>query len=263
MIGVFDSGVGGLTVLKSFLQALPQYDYLYLGDNARAPYGDKDQETIYHSTKQCVAWLIGQGCSLIILACNTASADALRHLQADHLGQPVRILGVTIPLAKAAARQARGRVGVLATRSTVASGSYPREVHKINPALTVVQVAAPLLVPLIEENMERKPLTQRVIKGYVRQLTSQRVEDIILGCTHYEFIRERIQRYAGSKIKVLDSGTIIADSLVDYLSRHLEIREQLTTDRQRRYVTTGDAGRFEKSAVKFLGQLIKAEKIEL
>lgn len=261
MIGVFDSGLGGLTVLEEFIRLLPQYDYLYLGDNARAPYGNHSQEVIYHYSKQAVDYLWHRGCSLIILACNTASAEALRQLQADYPER--KILGVLIPLSEAAVETGAARIGVLATRSTVSSGSFPREIKKLNPHADVIQQAAPLLVSLIEENMEQHPLTRRVIKKYLLPLRSYSVDTLILGCTHYGFIQPIIVSYVGRNMTIIDSGTVVAEKLVDYLQRHPEVENILTRNGSQNFLTTDDARRFDQSAVKYLGRKIKSEHITL
>ncbi len=261
MIGVFDSGLGGLTVLKEFIRLLPQYDYLYLGDNARAPYGDKDQDTIYRYTREAVDYLFDHGCSLVILACNTASAEALRQLQADYPQR--KILGVLIPLAEAAVSTQAQQVGILATRSTVNSGSFPREITKLDATIEVIQQAAPLLVPLIEEDMERHPLTRRVIKKYLLPLRNSGVQTLILGCTHYGFIQSMVESYVGKNMTVLKGGAIVAEKLVDYLQRHPEVENILTRNGGQNFLTTDDARRFDQSAVKYLGRKIKSEHITL
>ena len=261
MIGIFDSGVGGLTSFRDIAQRLPQYDYIYLGDSARAPYGNHSQEVIYRYTKQAVDYLLQQGCGLIILACNTASSEALRNLQKDYPDK--KILGVLIPLAEAAVGTGAKRIGVLATRSTVDSGSYVREIKKLLRLAEVIQQTAPLLVPLIEESLERHPLTRRVIKQYLLPLRTHQVQTLILGCTHYGFIRSTIINYVGKKMQVLDSGSIVAEKLNDYLLRHPEVEQRLTKQGQRQFLTTDDNRRFDRAAVKYWSWEIQSQTIDL
>lgn len=261
MLGVFDSGLGGLTVLKEFLRLLPQYDYLYLGDNARAPYGDKDQETIYRYTKEAVNYLFDHGCSLVILACNTASADSLRKLQADYPER--KILGVLIPLAEAAVATNAERVGVIATVSTIQSSSYRREIQKLSPQTDVIQLATPLLVPLIENGQERTVSARRIIKKYILKLKSYNIQTVILGCTHYSFVANTIKRYLGTNIVCLDSGAIVADKLQNYLQRHPEVERTLSRHERVEILTTGEAESFNRSATKYFGAHVEARQISL
>ncbi len=274
MIGVFDSGFGGLTIFKAIEKKLPQFDYVYLGDNARAPYGNHSQEVIYAYTLQAVDYLFGLGCDLIILACNTASAEALRKLQLEYIpkkypGLPrgkagKNILGVIRPLAEAAGEATKNKViAVMGTRSTVESESYIRELKLQNSKIKVVQQACPLLVPLIEENWEKAPETKMILKKYIRPLKSHFPDTIILGCTHYGWLQKDIQRYFGKNIKVLDSGQIVAGKLLEYLLKHPEYAKIKKGKSKNIFLTTDDAKRFQVSAEKYLGRKIKAEKINL
>jgi glutamate racemase len=281
MIGVFDSGFGGLTIFKAIEKKLPQFDYVYLGDNARAPYGNHSQEVIYEYTLQAVDYLFGLGCDLIILACNTASAEALRKLQLEYLpaignaegvgqaGIPKKypgknILGVIRPLAEAASAVTKNKViAVMGTRSTVESKSYLRELQVQDRKIKVVQQACPLLVPLIEENWEKAPETKMILKKYIRPLKSHFPDTVILGCTHYGWLQKDIQRYFGKNIKVLDSGQIVADKLVEYLLKHPEYAKIKQSKSKTIFLTTDDYKRFENSAEKYLGRKIKAEHIIL
>ncbi len=267
MIGVFDSGFGGLTIFKAIEKKLPQFDYVYLGDNARAPYGNHSQEVIYEYTRQAVDYLFGLGCDLIILACNTASAEALRKLQLEYIPKKYtgkNILGVIRPLAEAASTVTKNKViAVMGTRSTVESESYIRELKLQNSKIKVVQQACPLLVPLIEENWEKAPETKMILKKYIRPLKSHFPDTIILGCTHYGWLQKDIQRYFGKNIKVLDSGQIVAGKLLEYLLKHPEYAKQKKIKSQTIFLTTDDHARFENSAEKYLGRKIKAEKINL
>lgn len=260
MIGVFDSGYGGLTVLKAFLEKLPEYDYLYLGDSARAPYGNKSLKVVYEYTRQAVEFLFRQGAVLIVLACNTASVKALRKIQQEWLPvhQPDRrVLGVVIPLAEAAVEASRrGRIGVIGTRATVESGVFEQELHKLNPDLTVLERACPLLVPLVEEGWVGRPETNMILKKYVRPLKSTAIDTLILGCTHYPFLKKDIERIMGKNCRVLDAPAIVADKLADYLLRHPEIEERLSRSGNRTFHTTDDPERFRTFGEAFLGRKI-------
>ncbi|MFA6525165.1 MAG: glutamate racemase [Patescibacteria group bacterium] len=268
MIGIFDSGFGGLTIYKNIEEALPQYDYVYLGDNARAPYGNRSQEVIYEYARQAVDFLFDQGCDLIILACNTTSAEALPKLQREYLPKKYpdkNILGVIRPLAEAAAIITKKKtVAVMGTRSTVESKSYVRELHNKDSKIKVVQQACPLLVPLIEENWEKRPETKMILKKYIRPLKNHQPDTVILGCTHYGWLQKDIQNYFGRRTKVLNSGKIVADKLAIYLQKHPQFAHESTTKPPKRnFFTTESNVRFESSARKYLGRNIQAKTIEL
>src|SRR3989339_1397524 len=277
MIGIFDSGVGGLTVFKEIKKALPDYSYVYLGDSLRAPYGGRSQQAIFEFTRQAVDYLFKQGCELVILACNSASAEALRKLQREWLSENFpdrRILGVIRPVAEEAAKLSRfGRIGVVGTKATVESGAYERELKLQNPDLNIFQQACPLLVPLIEEGWLKKPETRMIVKKYLAPLKQRQVDTLILGCTHYPMLMKEFVRLAGKRIKVLDAPKIVAEKLVAYLKRHPEVEVKLPPkadqplaekkDRQVRYLTTDSPDKFAELGGRFLGQKIKAEKIDL
>jgi glutamate racemase len=258
MIGVFDSGLGGLTVLKALIKKLPAYDYLYLGDNARTPYGNKSQAVIYEYTRQAVAWLFNEGCYLIILACNTASAKALRKIQQEWLPKHYpkrRVLGVVIPVAEATVERTRyGRIGVIGTRATINSKIYEAELNKLKPGLEIHVRATPLLVPLVEESWVSKPETNIILKKYLRPLKEKHVDTLILGCTHYPFLQKDIERVMGKNCQILDAPAIVAAKLEDYLKRHSEIETKLHKNKKRIFYTTDKAGRFKTNAQKFFGQ---------
>lgn len=260
MIGVFDSGFGGLTILRAFLDELPEYDFIYLGDNARTPYGNKSQNVIYEYTRQAVEFLFNRGSRLIILACNTASTKALRKIQQEWLPLHYpdrRVLGVVIPLAEVAVVASRyRRIGIIGTRATIESKVYEQELRKLKNNLNIYGQPCPLLVPLVEENWVGKPEATMVLKKYLRPLKSKRVDTLILGCTHYPFLKRDIERIMGKNCNVLDAPGIVAEKLIDYLQRHSEIEETLLKDRQRAYYTTDDIGRFRVFGEKFLGQRI-------
>lgn len=260
LIGVFDSGLGGLTVFRHLLKELPNYNYVYLGDNARVPYGEKSSETIYEYTREAVEFLFKDGCNLIIIACNTASAQALRRLQQEYLPSHYpkrRILGVIRPLAEAAAHQPIGKkIGVIGTKATVNSRAYTLEIKKINPNAEVVEQAAPLLVPLIEEGWAKKPETKMILKKYLRPLKTKQIQALILGCTHYPFLYQMIKKIMGRRIMVFEPGEIIAMSLKDYLLRHPELGLSGTSNPTRQYYTTDDSQLFKTLGESFLGQKI-------
>lgn len=275
MIGIFDSGYGGLTIFKEILKKLPQYDYIYLGDNFRAPYGNRSQEAIYNFTHQAVEYLFNQGCELVILACNTASADALRKLQQNYLpkkypstnsgqGPDRRILGVIRPMAEMAVKISRGkRIGVVGTRSTVESGTFIKELQEQNPAVKVFQQACPLIVPLVEENWLTKPETKMIIKKYLRPLKNFQIDTLLLGCTHYILLIKEFRRIMGKSVRVPHPGEIVAASLADYLTRHPELEKKLSKNKKTQYLTTDCPERFSEQAKLFLGRAIAAKKIHL
>lgn len=267
MIGIFDSGLGGLAVLKAIEERLPQYDYLYLGDNARAPYGDHSQETILHYTAEGLNYLFQRGCVLVVLACNTASAEALRKIQQEWLPKhfPDRnALGVIRPLAEEAARVTKNNmVGVMATRSTVTSGAYVRELKNLNKKITLHQQACRLLVPLIEEGFENTVATRMIVKRYVRPVKNKNVDTVILGCTHYGRIAPLFARYFGKNIIMLDSGTIIAEKLADYLARHPEYEKRIARSGKRIFATSEETQEVAALAETFLGRAVSFEQAKL
>lgn len=258
MIGVFDSGVGGLTVLRSFLKYLPDYNYIYLGDNARLPYGDKSQETIYQYTKEAVDFLFAKGSSLIIIACNTASSEALRKLQQEYLPgryQGKNVLGVVRPLAEKVASENSGKVGVIGTKATIGSRVYKIEINKLNPGIEVFERATPLLVPLIENNWSAYPETKTILKRYLKEFQEKRIESLILGCTHYQFLIDKIKYIMGETCNVYNPGEIIAESLKDYLLRHSEFN--IDKEGKLEFYTTDSIENFKKLGEEFLGEEIK------
>lgn len=259
-IGVFDSGLGGLSVFKHLLRHLPQYDYFYLGDNARLPYGEKSAETIYHYSRQAAEFLFSRGCRLIIVACNTASAQALRRLQEEFLPgrYPDRkILGVIRPLAEEFTRKKISVVGVIGTKATIASQIYAKEIRLLNPKIRVEQKSTPLLVPLIEEGWAKKVETKMILKKYLRPLRMKQIQALILGCTHYPFLLAQIKSIMGKKIVVPDPGEIIATSLITYLDRHPELKIKSTKNPQRIFFTSDDPENFKKLGEKFLNGKIE------
>lgn len=268
-IGVFDSGLGGLYILKRLLEFLPDYDYIYLGDNARLPYGDKSTQQIYNFTKEAVEYLFRTGCPLVILACNTASSQALRRLQQEWLPThwpDRRVLGVIRPLAEHSANILNGRsskkLGVIGTKATISSGAYRAEIAKLDPTIQVIEQAAPLLVPLIEEGWMGKPETRMILKKYLRGLKSAAIDSLLLGCTHYPLLLKDIRRVAGKQVAIPDPGEIIAASLKKYLDRHPELEIESSANPKRRFLATDANDRFRYLGEKFLGQpLTQLEQI--
>jgi glutamate racemase len=268
-IGVFDSGYGGLTVLKEIVELLPQYDYLYLGDNARAPYGPRSFETVYHYTLQCVHWFFRQGCPLVILACNTASAKALRTIQQNDLpniAPQKRVLGVIRPTTERIGELSRaGKVGILATEGTVKSDSYPIEINKFYPEVEVFQQACPIWVPLIEndeyDNMGADFFIDKNLKELMKQ--SEAIDTILLACTHYPIIKDRIKAHLPETVNVVSQGAIVACSLADYLNRHPEIEENCSRKGSVAFFTTDSTEDFNRKGSTFYGQPVDARQVDL
>ncbi len=261
MIAVFDSGYGGLTVLKPIIEKLPQYDYLYLGDNARAPYGNHSKENILNFSRQAVDYLFDQGAKLILFACNTASARALRPIQQSYLKGDKeterKILGVLIPVAEQAVEISKNnRIGVVGTKATMNSQAYNQELKKIDQKVKVYSKACPLLVPFIEEDWHKKPEAKSILKKYLLPLKSSNIDTLILGCTHYPLMINDFKKVMGKNVKVLDSGTIVAEKLQDYLNRHPEIEQKLSRGKKRSFLTTDDPQIFKKFVEKHFGMKI-------
>lgn len=268
-IGVFDSGYGGLTVLKEFIHSLPQYDYLYLGDNARAPYGTRSFETVYEYTLQCVTHLFDQGCQLVILACNTASAKALRSIQQRdllHIDGHKRVLGVIRPTTEIVGNYTQtGKIGVFATRGTVLSNSYVVEINKLFPKLSVFQEACPMWVPLVENNEHLESGADYFVQKHIQQLLANDpdIDTILLGCTHYPLLYNKIRAFTPPHITILTQGKIVADSLVDYLKRHPEMDALCSKGGKRDYLTTDDAENFNQQAGTFIGHEVFSRQVHL
>lgn len=266
-IGIFDSGFGGLTVFRSIVDKLPSYDYLYLGDNARSPYGDHSFETVYQYTLECVEWLFKQGCPLVILACNTASAKALRSIQQLDLPKKYpnhRVLGVIRPTAEVIGNfTTRKNIGVLGTRGTVNSNSYPIEINHFFPEVNVHQQSCPMWVPLIENGEHIYEGANYFVKKYIDELLekSTEIDCILLACTHYPLLIPKIREHLPASIELLSQGEIVANSLEDYLERHPEIENKLGKNHCRKFYTSGDVETFNKHATVFLGEAISAEKM--
>jgi glutamate racemase len=268
-IGVFDSGYGGLTVLKEIINKLPQYDYLYMGDNARAPYGNRSFETVYQYTLQCVKWFFDQGCSLVILACNTASAKALRTIQQKDL--PViapdnRVLGVIRPTAEIIGTFSEtGSVGVLATNGTVASDSYPMETAKFFPNLKVYQEACPMWVPLIENEEYKNHGADYFVKKNLHNIfgKGENIDVILLACTHYPLLKEKIEEYLPIGVKLVSQGEIVAGSLARYLERHPAMETRCSKNGRREFYTTDSVTDFDNHATIFYGEPVRSRHLDL
>lgn len=267
MIGVFDSGFGGLVVLREFLQVLPQYDYLYLGDNARIPYGTRSDRVVQRFTQQAVDYLFAHGCQLIVLACHTASARALRKIQQLYLPERYpsrRVLGVLIPtVEEALARSKAKRIGVIATEGTVASQSFELELQKLDPEVEVVQQACPLLVPIIEAGEQEWEGATMILRRYLAPFRDNRVDTLILGCTHYSILKEKVRGLIGDGQELICSGQVTAAKLVEYLQRHRGLESRLSRGGSRRYLSTDLTPRFQQLASLFMGQAIDSEVVEL
>lgn len=265
-IGVFDSGYGGLTVLREVVQALPQYDYLYLGDNARSPYGPRSFETVYQYTLQCVRYLFAQGCRLVILACNTASAKALRNIQQldlPHLEPGLRVLGVIRPTTEIIGRYSKtGEVGILATRGTVTSASYLVEIAHLFPELRVFQEACPMWVPLVENGEYDGPGADYFVEKNLHQLLSQstNIDTLLLACTHYPVLLPKIRQFVPDSVTVLSQGPIVANRLADYLIRHPDLAAQCSQTGDRRFLTTDSTAEFDRQASLFFGKPVRAQR---
>lgn len=259
-IGVFDSGYGGLTILRQIHKAMPQYDYLYLGDNARAPYGTRSFDVVYEFTLQAVRYLFGQGCHLVILACNTASAKALRTIQQKdlpHLAPQRRVLGVIRPTVEVVSSISQTRhVGIMATPGTIRSRTYELEIAKLSPDIQVTGEACPMWVPLVENEEYDSPGADYFVRTRIENLLSRDplIDSVILGCTHYPLLLGKIHQYMPQGVHVIEQGNYVAQSLKDYLERHPEMREHITTGGTTRFLTTEQAEAFQAKAVVFMGE---------
>lgn len=299
MIALFDSGYGGLTVLKPIMELLPEYDYVYLGDSARVPYGNRTPEMIWKFSEEAVEYLFNRGAKLIIFACNTTSSAALRHIQQKYLNgaqeQNKKVLGVVIPMAEEVVKVSKNNhVGVIGTRATINSRVYEKEIAKesakralhlpgsseaipvklysqaslssssSHPKIRVFSKACPLLVPLIEEDYHKKPEAISILKKYLKPLKSCNIDTLVLGCTHYPLMLKEIKKIMGPKVKILLSGEVTAKSLKDYLARHPEIESRLSKSHTRTFLTTDDPAKFKSFTEKHFGMKIKMpEKVEL
>ena len=267
-IGVFDSGYGGLTILKGIREALPQYDYVYLGDNARTPYGTRSFDVVYRFTRQAVEALFNRGCHLVILACNTASAQALRSIQQKDLpgwDPSRRVLGVVIPTVEALGSITRnGTIGLLGTPGTVSSGTYDIEIAKFFPQYRTVSVACPMWVPLVENKEFDSPGADYFVKKYVDELFTQEpdIDTVILGCTHYPLLIDKIRKEIGSRATIVTQGELVGASLADYLRRHPEMDSACTRGGSCEFLTTENPDKFNELAEIFLQTPLRASHID-
>lgn len=270
-LGVIDSGYGGLTILKDFVSAMPEYDFIYLGDNARAPYGSRSFEVVYEYTLQAVVKLFEMGCQLVVLACNTASAKALRNIQQNDLPKidpNRRVLGVIRPAVESIGEYTRnGHVGILGTTGTVVSNSYPIELEKWSNGRVkkTTQEACPIWVPLIENNEIDNPGTDYFVKQNIVNLLNAdpEIDAIILGCTHYPLLLSTIKKFVPKEVMLMEQGKVVTKKLLEYLDRHPEMDNRCSENGFVRYYTTENVEIFEKNATTFLGKEIKSEKIFL
>ena len=268
-IGIFDSGYGGLTVFNKIREVMPDYDYIYLGDNARTPYGPRSFEVVYRFTRQAVMKLFSEGCQLVILACNTASAKALRTIQQcdlPELDPSRRVLGVIRPTVEMMDRISLTKhIGILGTSGTISSQSYSLEIEKMFPHITVTGEACPMWVPLVENNEFNSPGADYFVKKHLDHILSldPEIDTLVLGCTHYPLLIDKIKQYLPSGITVFAQGEYVAESLKDYLNRHPEMDSRLTHQGKCRFLTTESAGKFSEAASVFLNDPIEVEQISI
>ena len=266
-IGVFDSGFGGLDILKGIVKKLPEYNYIYLGDTARAPYGNRTQESILEFTKEAVDFLFKEGCQIIVIACNTASSEALRSIQQEYLPKKYpgkRVLGVLIPaIEDASLKTKNNKVGIIATDATVQSEAFPDEFKKINKKIKVFEKACPLLVPIVELGEIKNPATDVIIQNYLKPLISKQIDTLVLGCTHYGILENKIKKIVGPKIHIVSEARVVPDKFEDYLKRHSEIENLIAKDKNIRFCTTDLTDRFQKLGSKIVGKKILVERVTI
>lgn len=268
-IGIFDSGYGGLTILREIRKMMPQYDYLYLGDNARTPYGTRSFDVVYEFTIQAVRYLFKQGCHLVILACNTASAKALRTIQQNDLPRLApnrRVLGVIRPTVEVIGDISKTHhVGIMATPGTVRSKTYELEIAKLFPDFKVTSEACPMWVPLVENEEYNTPGADYFVKKNIDSLLQQdpQIDSVILGCTHYPLLRDKIRQWMPDNIHVIEQGNYVAQSLKEYLSRHDDMSEHITSEGTIRFLTTEQADVFQTKAAIFMDTAVEAERVFL
>ena len=268
-VGVFDSGYGGLTVLREIRKRMPQYDYLYLGDNARAPYGTRSFDVVYECTLQAVRFLFNQGCHLVILACNTASAKALRSIQQNDLPKidpQRRVLGVIRPTVEVVADISKSRhIGIMATPGTIRSRTYELEIAKLSPDIQVTGEACPMWVPLVECGEYDSPGADYFVKERIENLFRRDplIDSVILGCTHYPLLIGKIRQYMPQGIHIIEQGGYVAQSLENYLTRHPEMAERISKGGLARFLTTEQAESFQQKASAFMGEQLEAQRVQL
>ena len=266
-IGIFDSGFGGLDIMKGIIKELPDYNYIYLGDTDRVPYGDRPKEAIYEFTRQAVDFLFSKNCELIIFACNTVSSDALRKIQQEYLPTHYtekKVLGIIIPTAEYAVLKTKNKkIGIIATKGTVKSKAFIREFIKIDNRIKVFQKACPLLVPIVESGEHNSEKAEKVLKKYLEPLLDKKIDTLILGCTHYGILKNKIKKIIREKAEVISGPKIIAKKIKKYLRKHSAIDKKIA--RKSRYVfySTGNIKKFEKLGSQFIGRKIKAKKARI
>ncbi len=261
-IGIFDSGLGGLLITKSLIKKLSQYNYIYLGDTKRVPYGNRSSDTIYEFLKEAVEYLFKNDCKLVIVACNTASAQALRRIQQEFLPYHYpdrRVLGVIIPTCEVAASGSK-KIGVIATQATVESGAFVVELKKIDKNISIIQRATPLLVPIIENGALK--FADIILKEYLKPFKNK-IDTLILGCTHYPILKKEIQKIVGNKVKVIAQNDLIGAKLKDYLVRHPEIEKLLNKKSKNKFFVTDTTSTMKKNVKKWFGKDAKLENISL
>lgn len=265
-IGVFDSGLGGLTIFKELLKASPEYNYIYLGDNARLPYGGHSADTVYRFTREALRFLFKKDCQLVIIACNTSTSNALHKIQSEFLPKnyPERkVLGVIKPTIEEISEKNQIKIGVIGTKSTIKSEAFVREIKKVKPYAMIVQQAAPLLVPFIEEGETGSPAFNLMLKKYLKKFQIEKVGSLILACTHYGLIKKQIEKILGPKIYVIDEGRLVAKKLKLYLQKHSEIDKKLEKNGKRQFFITELNPGYEKMMAIFLGSHWRDNKIQL
>jgi glutamate racemase len=261
-IGVFDSGLGGLMLMRSIVKKLPDYDYVYLGDTKRVPYGNRSQATIYEFLKEAVEYLFKQNCQLIVVACNTASAQALRKIQKEYLPKHYpnrRVLGVIIPTAEVAIESGAKKIGVLATAGTVSSGAFVRELTKLNKLVQIWQNPAPLLVPLVEHDGLK--WVEPILKEYLKSLLAKKVDTIILGCTHYPMVKNLVRKLVGKNVQVISQDEVVPEKLKEYLKRHPEIDKKLSRKKTQQLLVTDMTTVVEELAGKWFGEGVRLRRV--
>jgi len=266
-IGVFDSGFGGLDILKEIVKQLPNYNYVYLGDSKRAPYGNRSQVLIYKFTEQAVDFLFKRNCQLIILACNTASSKALRKIQQNYLPKHYpnkRVLGVIIPTVEVAIKVTKNNcIGVIGTKGTVSSLAFVKEINKLNPAIKVLQRACAALVPIVEAGEHNSVVLGNALKSYLPPIINKNIDTLILGCTHYGFLQDKIKKFVGDDISLVWQGKIVAEKLKDYLYRHPEIENTLSKQAKIEFLTTDLTNNFKTLGSQFFGKQIYPKKVKI
>ncbi len=275
MIGIFDSGFGGLTVMKEYLKKYPEFDYMYLGDQANTPYGSHSKERVEKLTMKNIDFLVKKGCRLIIVACNTASAEALREVQKKYKGKPT-ILGVLVPAVEEALKTTHfGNIGVIGTRGTIESKAYSKELNKYsktlyqpkdiraNKKIRVIEQSAPLLVPLVEEGMITHVVTKMMLRSYLKPLKHAQIDTLILGCTHYPLLQKEISRIMGKNCYVISSASAAVKAIGPYFHNHPEVLKNVSKKGKRMYFTTDSPKRFEVIGNRFLGEKCLCKKVSI